>query len=59
MFLPKEFIKDLERIFEAAMEKGLYTAALAAKKMQQKVLAESKQISLEDLDDETLRNLIG
>jgi ParB-like chromosome segregation protein Spo0J len=59
MFLPKHFIEDLDRIFEAAMNDGRYTAALAAKKLQQQALAKSKCIRLEDLDDATLRALLG
>jgi hypothetical protein len=59
MFLPKNFIHDLDRIFEAAMNDGRYAAALAAKKLQQQALAASKLIRLEDLDVTTLRALIG
>lgn len=59
MFLPKKFIEDLERIFEAAMKNGQYTTALTAKKLQQKALSQSKQISLADLDGEVLQSFIS
>lgn len=54
--IPKDFIKDLEKIFEAAMEDGKYSAALNAKKLQ--LQFRNEKIRLSDLDDETLRGLL-
>ncbi len=54
----KNFVQDLERIFEAAMENGNYNAALSAKKLQYQSLTEITA-RLEDLDDETLKRLVG
>jgi hypothetical protein len=55
------FVQDLERIFEAAMESGNYSAALNAKKLQlqQYQMMSESAVRVEDLDDETLKRLVG
>ncbi len=57
--ISKNFIEDLERIFDAAMKKGNYNAALSAKRFQRQLIAENTKITIQELDDETLRGLIG
>lgn len=57
--IPKSFIEDLEQIYKAAMEKGNYSAALSAKKLQLQSIASNTKVRIEDLDDETLKGLVG